>query len=524
MLSESALRNRAWQEKTIDFDTLIIGSGFGGLGMAMRLRQTGQTSFVILERGQDVGGTWRDNDYPGCACDVQSHLYSFSFEPNPSWSRMFAPQREIQSYLRSCADKYDVRKHVRFGENVERAEYDERRGTWTVRTSRGSVYRAKVLVSAMGALSNPAYPDIKGLERFEGRSFHSALWDHDYDLRGKRVAVVGTGASAIQFVPKLAEQVAHLDVYQRTPPWVFPKPDRPISEREQRAFRKFPFLQWLYRVLIYWMLELRVIAFFRPWLMKIAEGLAKQYIAKRIPDPELRRKLTPDFAMGCKRVLLSDDYYPALVRPNVDVVTAEIREILPHAIVTKDGAVHPVDAIVFGTGFRVQNMVSKGMFAGARGRDLAEHWESGLEAYKGTTVAGFPNLFFLAGPNTGLGHSSMVFMIESQIAYVLDALRQMREKGWLSVDVLPEAVTAYNARVGTRHTGTVWQSGCRSWYLDARGRNTALWPGFTFAFRSQTARFDAKAYAIEKVPAPIAVNSRGQVTAASESRAVEIAG
>src|SRR5262249_6850139 len=273
-----------------------------------------------------------------------------------------------------------------------------------------------------------------------------------------RVAVIGTGASAIQFVPKLAGEVAHLDVFQRTPPWVFPKPDRAVTAAERKLFGAFPFLQWLYRALIYWLLELRVVAFFRPWLMRFAEELAKRYIARHIPDPELQRKVTPGFAMGCKRVLMSDDYYPALARPNVDVVTSEIREILPHAVVTKDGTERPVDAIVFGTGFRVQSMVPRGMFRGTGGRDLAEVWEAGLEAYKGTTVAGFPNLFILAGPNTGLGHSSMVFMIESQIAYVLDALRNMREHGWTSIDVRPEVVSSYNAKLGLRHAGTVWQT------------------------------------------------------------------
>jgi cation diffusion facilitator CzcD-associated flavoprotein CzcO len=521
MLSELV---RQKPESIEDFDVVIIGSGFAGLGMAIKLRAAGVTSFVILERGKDVGGTWRDNDYPGCACDVQSHLYSFSFEPNPRWSRMFAPQAEIFSYLRHCADKYDVRRHVRFAENVERAEYDERRAAWMVRTSTGAVYRAKALVSAIGALSNPSYPDIAGLERFEGRSFHSALWDHDYELRGKRVAVIGTGASAIQFVPKLAEHVEHLDVYQRTPPWVFPKPDRPISEREQRAFRAFPWLQWLYRVVIYWLLELRVIAFFRPWLMRFAQELAKRHIAKHIADPELRRKVTPDYAMGCKRVLMSDDYYPALAQPNVGLVTTEIREILPHAVVTTDGVERRVDAIVFGTGFRVQTLVPPGLFIGANGRDLARVWEHGLEAYKGTTVAGFPNFFILAGPNTGLGHSSIVFMLESQIAYVLDALRAMREEEWTSVDVLPEAVAAFNARVGLRHSGTVWQSGCRSWYLDARGRNTALWPGFTFVFRRLTARFDARAYAIERGAAASAVDVRTARAKAGEPRALESIG
>ncbi|HVW30309.1 MAG TPA: NAD(P)/FAD-dependent oxidoreductase [Polyangiaceae bacterium] len=498
MLSEQASPPPGKQENTSKFDVIIIGSGFGGLGTAIKLRAAGNDSFVVLERGSDLGGTWRDNDYPGCACDVQSHLYSFSFEPNPKWSRLFAPQQEILSYLKHCADKYDVRRFIRFGECVVRAEYDDASAEWTVRTSAGSVYRGRALVCAIGALSNPAYPDIPGLERFEGRTFHSALWDHDYDLRGKRVAVIGTGASAIQFVPRIAQQVEHLDVYQRTPPWVFPKPDRPTSERQRRLFARFPFILWLYRVLIYWMLEARVFAFFRPRLMKYAEEMAKRYIASQIPDPELRRKVTPDYTMGCKRILMADDYYPALARPNVNVVTESIREVRRCGVVTADGTEREVDAIIFGTGFTVQNLVPAGMIIGSKGRDIVDTWKNGIEAYKGTTVAGFPNLFILAGPNTGLGHTSMVFMIESQIAYFMDALRRMQVSGWASVDVRPEVQAAYNEKLQRKHTNGVWSSGCRSWYLDARGRNTTLWPGFTFVFRRQTASFDAHAYVVRK--------------------------
>jgi cation diffusion facilitator CzcD-associated flavoprotein CzcO len=393
-----------------------------------------------------------------------------------------------------------VRRFVRFGACVARAEYDDARAEWTVRTSSGAVYRARALVSAMGALSNPAYPDIPGLERFEGRTFHSALWDHDFELTGKKVAVVGTGASAIQFIPKIAPKVGRLDVYQRTAPWVFPKPDRPTTERMRTLFRLFPFLQWLYRAFIYWMLEARVFAFVRPQLMKQAERLARRFIASQIADPELRRKVTPDYTMGCKRILLADDYYPALGRQNVSVLTDGIREVRRRSIVTTDGVEREVDAIVFGTGFAVQSFVPRGMFVGSKGRDIVDAWASGLQAYKGTTVSGFPNLFLIAGPNTGLGHTSMVFMIESQITYVVDALRRMRDKGWASVDVRPEMLTAYSEGLQRKHTHAVWSSGCRSWYLDARGRNTTVWPGFTFTFRRQTARFDAAAYVIERQP------------------------
>ncbi|HEX3596152.1 MAG TPA: NAD(P)/FAD-dependent oxidoreductase, partial [Polyangiaceae bacterium] len=430
----------------------------------------------------------------------------------------FAPQKEILSYLQRCADKYDVRRFIRFGQCVVRAEYDDARAEWIVRTSAGAVYRGKAVVSAMGALSNPSYPDLPGLERFEGRTFHSALWDHDYDLTGKRVGVVGTGASAIQFVPKIAPAVAHLDLYQRTPPWVFPKPDRPTTERMRTLFRIFPLFLWLYRAFVYWMLEARVLAFFRPHLMKHAEALARRYIASQIKDPELLRKVTPDYTMGCKRVLMADDYYPALARKNVSVLTDSIREVRRHGVVTADGTEREVDAIIFGTGFTVQSFVPPGMLIGARGRDITDVWANGLEAYKGTTVSGFPNFFFIAGPNTGLGHTSMVFMIESQIAYVVHALRRMRDEGWASVDVRPEVQADYNVELQRKHTRAVWSSGCRSWYLDARGRNTTLWPGFTFNFRRQTSRFDPRAYVIQRAPAVSAVGvGHGEPTTAQST-------
>ncbi|HEX4339219.1 MAG TPA: NAD(P)/FAD-dependent oxidoreductase [Polyangiaceae bacterium] len=517
MLSESISPPSAGHENSSKFDVIVIGSGFGGLGTAIKLQEAGIRSFVVLERGTDVGGTWRDNDYPGCACDVQSHLYSFSFEPNPGWSRLFAPQREIFSYLRRCADKYDVRKYVRFGESVVRADYDDARAEWTVRTSSGSVFRGKALISAMGALSNPAFPDLPGLEQFEGRAFHSALWDHDFDLTGKRVAVIGTGASAIQFVPKIAPVVGHLDVYQRTPPWVLPKPDRATTERERKLFRLFPLLQWLYRAFIYWMLEARVLAFFRPGLMKQAEVMGRRHIEKQIPDPELCRKVTPDYTMGCKRILMSDDYYPALARKNVSVLTDSVREVRRRSIVTADGVEREVDAIIFGTGFTVQSLVPRGMFIGSKGQDITAAWSNGLAAYKGTTVAGFPNFFFIAGPNTGLGHTSMVFMIESQIAYVVDALRHMRDEGWASVDVRLDVQDTFNDVLQEKHTRAVWSSGCRSWYLDARGRNTTLWPGFTFVFRRLTSRFDPSSYVIMKARAELLAPSLGRAPGTAES-------
>ena len=475
-----------------DHEVIVVGTGFAGLGMAIKLMEAG-VDFLVLEQADSIGGTWRENTYPGCACDVQSHLYSFSFAPNAEWTRMFAPQPEIRAYLERCADDFAVRGDIRLGARVTHAEWDEIAGVWRVEVNGEETVTARVLVPALGALSRPAIPEIPGRERFAGTAFHSAEWDHDYDFAGKRVAVIGTGASAIQFVPQIAKAAAHVDLYQRTPPWIVPKPDRPITRAERRLFRAVPAAQRLYRRAIYWALESRVLGFVvHPRLMKGAELYAKHHIRKQISDPELRRKVTPDYTIGCKRVLISDDYYPALARPHVDVITDDVAEITERGVVTGDGVERPVDAIVYGTGFRVQELLTPLTVVGRDGTDLNETWATGgLQAYKGTAVAGFPNLFLLLGPNTGLGHSSMVYMAEAQIAYVLDALRTMRGP----MEVTAEAQAAYNEEIQLKLGDAVWANGgCRSWYLDAGGRNTTLWPGFTFQFRRATARFDAESY------------------------------
>lgn len=480
-----------------DVDVLILGAGFAGLCMGVQLQRSGVTSFAILERASEVGGTWRDNRYPGCACDVPAALYSYSFEPNPAWSRRFAERREILAYLVACADKFGLRSRISFNADVRRASFDARRGSWLVETAGGARYRARVVVTAMGALSSPAFPSIAGRERFEGEQFHSAAWKADYEVSGKRVAVIGTGASAIQLVPQIAPRVARLDLYQRTPPWVLPRAERTTRGGERALYRALPITQKLARWATYWQLESQVLAFARfPRLMRFAEGLARRHLRRQVPSEALRARLTPRYGLGCKRVLLSNDYYPALTRPNVELVTEPIREIRARSLVDATGREREVDAIVYGTGFEVQHFVAPGTFIGADGRDLAEVWRDGAEAYKGTTVSGYPNLFFIVGPNTGLGHSSMVFMIESQVAYVIDAIRQMRLHGWASVEVAPAAQASYNRELQARSRGTVWTSGCSSWYLSSGGRNTTIWPDFTFRFRRLSRRFDADAYRI----------------------------
>jgi len=473
---------------------LIIGTGFAGLGMAVRLRQAGIDDIVVLERAGEVGGTWRDNTYPGAACDVPSHLYSFSFAPNPDWSRSFSPQAEIQEYLRRVATDFGVRPHIRFGHEVLEAGWDETERRWRVRTDAGD-FEADILISATGALSDPAVPALPGLDRFAGTVFHSARWRHDHDLTGRKVAVVGTGASAIQFVPRIQPAAGQLTVFQRTPPWILPRWDRPFRPAERWAFRHLPLTQRLARAGIYWGREQMVAGFVvAPNLMRAAERLARRHLERSVPDPALRARLTPDYRMGCKRILISNDYLPALGRPNVALVPAGLAEVRERSVVAADGSEHEADTIIFGTGFHVTDIPVADRITGRGGVTLKERWRDGMRAYKGTAVPGFPNLFLLVGPNTGLGHSSQVFMIESQIAYVADAVRRLDRTGGV-VEVAEEAETAWDRDVQRAMGRTVWTTGgCASWYLDERGRNTTLWPGSTWRFRRLTARFDAAAY------------------------------
>ncbi|MDQ2789868.1 MAG: hypothetical protein DLM60_07295 [Pseudonocardiales bacterium] len=478
---------------------IIIGTGFAGLGMAIRLRQHRMTDFVVLERAADVGGTWRDNCYPGCACDVPSRLYSFSFELNPSWSRTFSGQQEIWDYLRHCTDSYGVRPHIRFQHEVLAAVWDHPRRVWRVNTNRGEL-SCDVLITGAGALSAPNIPNIPGLESFQGTAFHSARWDRNHNLRDRRVAVVGTGASAIQFVPQIAPEVAALTLFQRTPAWIMPRSEREVGRFEQKLYRAVPGLQRLARAGIYCGREALVPGFtVNPRLLKVAELIARAHLRRHVPDPQLRAKLTPGYTIGCKRILISNDYLPALTRPNVDLVTSGIARIGPDWVQATDGTRREVDTVIFGTGFHVTDLPMASWIHGRDGRTLAEVWSGGAHAHRGTTVAGFPNLFILVGPNTGLGHTSLIYMIESQVAYTIEALRHLDRTGAPAVEVRPEAQLAYNRIVQRRMAGTVWTTGgCASWYLDARGHNVTLWPTFTWRFRRATRRFHTAEYLLHE--------------------------
>ena len=479
----------------------IIGSGFAGLGVAIGLRRQGEEDFVVLERANDLGGTWRDNSYPGCACDVPSHLYSFSFAPNPNWSRMFSGAAEIHDYMQQVATEHGVRPHLRFGTELLDARWIEDEQRWHLSTTRGPL-TAQVLVCGTGPLSEPLVPDLPGLADFEGNAFHSARWDHEHDLTGRRVAVVGTGASAIQFIPAVAEQAAALTVFQRTPPWVLPRFDRAIKESAKEKYRADPRRQRRVRSAIYWLRELNLLAFTkRGRVSRLAERLARHHLRRQVPDPALRERLTPSYALGCKRILLSDDYYPALVRPNVEVVAAPVVEVRAHSVVDGTGREHPVDTIVFATGFHTTDQPIAARLRGRDGRLLSEVWDPSPQAYLGTTVTGFPNLFLMLGPNTVLGHTSVIYMIEAQVTYVLDALRTLERLGASSVDVTDRALTSYNADLQRQLAGTVWNAGgCKSWYLDAAGRNSSLWPTHTFRFRKRTQRFDVESYLLTPRP------------------------
>ncbi len=469
-------------------EVAIVGTGFSGLGMAIQLRQAGIESFLVLEKAERVGGTWRENSYPGAACDVPSHLYSFSFEQNPTWTRAFSPQREILDYLESCADKYGIRPAIRFGFAVRSARFDAATGRWTIHASDGRIVSARALVLGNGALHVPAYPDIPGLASFTGKCFHSAAWDPTFDPRGQRIGLIGTGASAIQIVPEIAGLASKLHVFQRSPAWVMPKPDHTITPRARSLYARIPALQRLVRSAIYWQLEVRALGFSRPQILKLAEPVVRRYIAAKVHDPALRAALTPNYRMGCKRILLSNTYYPALQRPGVEVVTAGIERIEPTGVRTRDGTLRELDALVLGTGFRVNEYLSSIEITGPDGRELNTTWQGNPGAYLGITVAGFPNLFLLMGPNTGLGHNSMIFMIEAQARYTLQCIQLLRSRGLKSIAVRPEVQEAFNAELQTRLQRSVWASGCNSWYQGDNGRNSALWPGFTVDYWRRTRR------------------------------------
>jgi cation diffusion facilitator CzcD-associated flavoprotein CzcO len=479
---------------TTDVEIAIVGAGFAGLGLALSLLRDGREDFVILERADALGGTWRDNSYPGCGCDIPSVLYCYREEPNPDWTRAFAPQPEIRDYLERVVARHGVERFIRYGHELLEASFDPGRARWTLQTSRGSL-TAAVLVSAAGPLADPAIPDLPGLESFAGRRFHSSRWDHDHPLEGRRVGVIGTGASAIQFVPEIQPRVASLTVFQRTPPWVLPRTNLPIPEPWRRRFARRPWTEALARAGVFSLLEATHVGFGHPAVMRAAEWVGRRHIAAGVPDPELRARLVPDYHLGCKRVLFSDRWYPALAAANAEVVSAAIREIVPEGVVDVRGVRHELDTLVFGTGFRATDPPIAERIRGRDGRTLAEIWQGSPRAHLGMTVAGFPNLCLLLGPNTGLGNNSVVLMIEAQVRYLRRLLQFRARSGAATVEPTAAAEARFVAEVEKGTDGSVWAAGgCSSWYYDRTGRNSTLWPGTVRQYQRRLARFDPADY------------------------------
>jgi cation diffusion facilitator CzcD-associated flavoprotein CzcO len=461
----------------------IIGAGVSGLCAAMQLKKAGIDNFTLYEKSDGVGGTWHDNIYPGCACDTPSHLYSFSFEPNPDWSRIWAEQPEIEAYFNRCADKYGLRPHIRFNTAVASARFEERHNHWRLTLESGEEVTADILISGLGQLNIPAWPDIPGMDAFAGTSFHSARWNAAHDLTGENVAVIGNGASATQFIPRIAPMVKTLTIFQRSANWVSPKEDAPYSEEQKRVFARSPLRRKLHRLAIFLRFEMRFISFFKKsFLRPTVEKQLTIFRKHHIKDPVLREKLAPDYPAGCKRVLLSYDYYPALTRPNVHVVTEPIERIESGGIITRDGAVHPADTIIYGTGFKTTQFLSPVEITGLNGISLTDAWRDGAEAHRGVAVTGFPNFFMLYGPNTNLGHASIIFMIEAQVRYVMRCLQRMRRKRLSYIDVRQAAMARYNRRIQRQLKTMVWDAGCGSWYKTRSGKITNNWPRFAFQY------------------------------------------
>ena len=475
----------------------IIGAGFGGLGMAIRLQQSGIDDVLLLERGDAVGGTWRDNTYPGAACDIPSHLYSFSFELNPRWSHVYARQPEIRAYLEHCTDRYGLRDRIRLRAEVVEARFDPTTARWHLTTGDGQHVVARFVVHAVGGLKDPRYPEIPGLDRFEGPAIHSARWDHQIPLSGRRVGVIGTGASAIQIVPELAKTARALHVFQRTPPWVVARHDRAYTERQKRRFARFPAALRLFRWQIYARLEMR-----HPFVFGHDTGVGSLYewrlrrqIRQAFDDPALAEALVPDYRLGCKRTLLSDDWYPALAQPHVQLHDTAIERIERAGVRLEGGHGVELDALVYCTGFTVDRPMGDMEIYGRDGRALSRWWGTRPRAYLGITVPRFPHAFILMGPNTALGHNSVILMIEAQIEYVRQAIHYVLQRPELAyVDVDDAALERFVGQIDRRHAGQVWQSGCRSWYQNADGINTTLWPGSTVEYFARTRRFDPGVY------------------------------
>jgi len=476
-------------------DVLIIGAGFAGLGAAIRLKQFGITNIAILERDTAVGGTWRDNQYPGAACDIPSNLYSYSFAPNPDWSEAYSGSREILGYIHHLVAKYELEGLIRFSQNVTGMAFDEAAGLWRIETAHGERHAARSVVMAPGPLSNASLPRIAGIESYQGHKIHSAKWDHGYDFTGKRVAVIGTGASGIQIVPELVKVAAHVKVFQRTPGWVLPRVDFAPSDGLKKLFRRAPITQKAVREAMFWIHEAMATGIvWNTAVTPLIERVAKAHLRLQVKDRWLRRQLTPDFTIGCKRVLMSNAYFPALQAPNAKLITWPIATLSEKGIRTVEGVEHQVDCIVFATGFDICKSGTPFPVTGLGGRQLNDEWSRGAQAYKSINVSGYPNLFITFGPNSGPGHNSALVYMESQLDYAVQGISALLRGGHKALDVKPAVQASYNAAIQKRLAKTNWNTGCKSWYLTADGYNATMYPGFATQFAQQMKTFDLADY------------------------------
>lgn len=476
-------------------DVAIVGAGFAGLGVGIALNKKGLHNFVIFEGEDDVGGSWRTNTYPGCACDVPSHLYSYSFEPNPKWPEAYSRQEDIKEYIEHCADKYELRKNIRFSTKVIDASFDQQEGHWVIKASDGSITHARVFVPATGALSHPKYPDIKGLKSFKGQSVHAARWDDELDLKGKKVAVIGTGASAIQVVPGVADDVAELQVFQRSAAWVLPRKNKIYTEKDHLRWAKYPWLQKASRLGIYWLMESALPALmWYPKMLKMGEKLHKAGLNKAIKDPDLRAKLTPDYRIGCKRTLVSDDYFPTFARPHVHLVTEGIEKVMAKGIKTADGELHEVDVIIYASGYEIGEPAYPYEIKGKDGISLKDYWGGQRKAYYGMNVSHFPNLLTIMGPNSGPGHTSVLIYQEAQYNYIANYTEYLLKNDLKYLDVKEQVQNKQFESFQKRMKNSSWLSGCSSWYLNEDGTNSTMWPGFSFEYVLRTRKLKRGVY------------------------------
>jgi cation diffusion facilitator CzcD-associated flavoprotein CzcO len=477
-------------------DAIIIGAGMSGMLAAIKLDDAGHRNWVMVDKASDIGGTWHENVYPGCGCDVPSHLYSYSFAPNPNWTRGYPLQAEIKAYFKGVAEKYDLPGRTRLNTEATAAKWDAKSATWTVTLATKEKLTAPILIMGCGQLNKPMIPDIPGRAKFKGPQFHSATWDHSVSLAGKRVAVIGSGASAVQLVPHVVEAAGHMTLFQRTPNWFIERNDEPISEKTQRLFARHDWIRKLARFQIFYGLNLLSEAFEKPG-GKVARQLEEQcteYMHSIIKDPELRRKLTPDYAVGCKRILFADDFFPALTKPNAFVEDRPIKAIEAKGIRLEDGTLVPADIIIWGTGFDTHHFIAPMEVTGADGVKLADAWKEGAEAYRGVSVSGFPNMFILYGPNTNTGNISIIYMVEQQMRYVMQGIRRITMGPGTVLDVRAEAQAAHNVDIQARLAKTSWAAGCNSWYRTASGKIPNNYPGRALQFAREMRHFEDEAY------------------------------